>query len=77
MLTIKNLKLLIEYLPDDAEVVAYEGEGTGLRVMYGGFYGWIETGCDDDTECNPGKHSVAELLEYVEKGVPGSAGRRR
>jgi hypothetical protein len=62
MLTIKRLKELIADLPDDAGVVAYEGEGIGLRVVHRDKYGWINTGehdeiCEDDS----GEHDLAEF----------------
>jgi len=61
MLTIKKLKELIADLPDDAGVVAYEGEGCGLRVIKGDTFGWIETGWDDESECD---HSEHELRDF-------------
>lgn len=50
MITAKRLRELLEQVPDDAALIAYEGEGIGLRVFRGDLSGWIETGYDDD-EC--------------------------
>lgn len=33
MITVKELKQLLEKLPDHAEVYAYEGEATGINVI--------------------------------------------
>lgn len=48
MITAKRLRELLEQLPDDAGLVAYEGEGIGLRVVKGDLFGWIDTGYDDE-----------------------------
>lgn len=32
MITVKTLKNLLEHLPDDARLMAYEGEGIGVIV---------------------------------------------
>jgi hypothetical protein len=66
MLTIKRLKELIAHLPDDAGVVAYEGEGIGLCVVHEGKHGWINTGehdeiCEDDSA----EHDLTEFKQPV------------
>jgi len=64
MLLIKDLKKLIEKLTDDASAVAYEGEGCcGLWVEHHGCYGWIETGFDDEAECDHKEHDLSEIIE--------------
>lgn len=50
MITAKRLRELLEQVPDDAGLAAYEGEGIGLHIVKGELCGWIETGYDDD-EC--------------------------
>jgi hypothetical protein len=66
MLTIKRLKELIAELPDGAGVVAYEGEGIGLRVVHKGKYGWINTGEDDEIcEDDSGEHALTEFTQPV------------
>ena len=50
MITIGKLKKLISSLPDDAEVIAYEGEDTGLTVtMKDGSHKFIRA-CDTSEE---------------------------
>jgi len=68
MLSIKKLKKLIENLPDEAQVNAYEGEGCGLRINLGEKSGWIETGFDD-TESNDKRHELEEFKEIKIKLV--------
>jgi len=41
MIKVKTLKKLLDELPDDAEINAYEGEDTGLSIEYKGNYAWI------------------------------------
>lgn len=42
MITAKNLKKLLEVVPDDAKIHAYEGEDTGLCInMADGSFQWI------------------------------------
>ena len=60
MLTIKRLKKLIENLPDEGQVNAYEGEGCGLRINLDKKSGWIETGFDD-ADCNEKRHDLGEF----------------
>lgn len=56
MITAKRLRELLEQVPDDAGLVAYEGESIGLRVVKDDLlFGWIETGwsdevCKDDSD---------------------------
>ncbi len=61
MLLIKKLKELINDLPDDAGIIAYEGEGIGLRVVKGDVFGWIETGHSDEEECSHIHHDLSEF----------------
>jgi len=69
MLTIKNLKKLIQNLPDDIRVTAYEGEDCGLQVFTNTGVldtdktGWIETGYSPEEECNPKKHDLKKFEE--------------
>lgn len=46
MIKVGTLKRLLEMLPNEAEVTAYEGEGIGLSIREKGGRrsGWIETG---------------------------------
>lgn len=62
MLTIKKLKKLIENLPDEAYVNAYEGEASGLQVSFNKKSGWIETGFTDE-ECPDKKHELEEFID--------------
>jgi hypothetical protein len=66
MLTILKLKKLIENLPDEAYVNAYEGESCGLQVSFNGKEGWIETGFGDD-ECNDKKHNLNDIEIKLKK----------
>jgi len=69
MLTIKDLKILIDPLPDEAEVNAYEGEGIGLNVWHGKRHGWIETGHDEHPA--DGKfHDLSEFTTHLEGWLP-------
>ena len=61
MIKAKDLKRLISMIPDDANCIAYEGEGCGLRILYEGRFGWIETGWGDDKECDHGKHEIDSI----------------
>jgi hypothetical protein len=46
----KTLKTMLQKVPDDAKIYAYEGESTGLGVcMPDGTFEWI-TAYDSDTE---------------------------
>lgn len=59
MLKILRLKELLRDLPDDAGVIAYEGEGIGLCVIKGDAFGWIETGYSLDVECDEHLHDLS------------------
>lgn len=50
MITVKTLKQLIENLPDNAEVYAYEGEDTGFVILKGKKYWFIRATESRDTE---------------------------
>lgn len=50
MIKVKKLRELLSRLPDEACAVAYEGEGVGLRIIYGDKFGWIATGPSDDID---------------------------
>ena len=56
MITVKELKKILNDYPDDATAIAYEGEQTGIAINYGNKSGWIETGTDQDTPVDPEKH---------------------
>ena len=62
MITVKELKSLLENIPDDTMVSAYEGESTGLNLTYGDAIGWIEATPEDEPD-NPNKHSLSELIK--------------
>lgn len=61
MLTVKRLKELLTDLPDDATVLAYEGEGIGLIITYGQITGWIDTSPFDDEPVDESLHDLGEL----------------
>lgn len=64
MITTKRLRELLRKLPDDAALVAYEGEGVGLRVIKGDLSGWIETGYSDDVCMDDSiGHDLAEFSD--------------
>ena len=48
MITIKQLKEMLQNFPDEAEVSAYEGEDIGLSIQLGEKYGWIRTGIPEE-----------------------------
>jgi hypothetical protein len=48
MISVKRLRELLANVPDEAIVIAYEGEGCGLRVVHGKNSGWINTGWSDE-----------------------------
>lgn len=62
MITGKRLKELVAQIPDDARVIAYEGEGVGLVICDDrGPSGWIETGADRLIPANEAKHDLSEF----------------
>lgn len=67
MITVKRLKELLTQLPDDAAVVACEGEGIGLRVYHNGKFdweskfGWIEAGPDEYVLEEEWRHDLSEF----------------
>ena len=69
MITAKRLRELLERLPDDAALVAYEGEGIGLRVFRGyrgsaeRLSGWIETGHDERGEVLDSEHDLTDFTK--------------
>lgn len=64
MITAKRLRELLQKLPDDAALVAYEGEGIGLRVIKGDLSGWIETGWSDEVcKDDSSKHDLTEFSD--------------
>ena len=68
MITVKQLIEILETLPPDATLVAYEGEGCGLIINYREHYGWIETGWTTEKEADPAEHDVAHLQRfYIEE----------
>lgn len=42
MISVKRLKELLEQVPDDAKVNAYEGETTGISITKGKRHWWID-----------------------------------
>lgn len=69
MIKVGTLKRLLEMLPNEAEVTAYEGEGIGLNIREkGGRSGWIETGPwnswdheEVDVEAKESEHDLKEF----------------
>ena len=52
MITVKTLKKLLEKIPDDAKVNAYEGEDVGFSIETNNQSWWIranEDECKEDT----------------------------
>lgn len=64
MITVKTARELLAQLPDDAQLTAYEGEGTGISVRWHGRYGWIETG-DGHREVEPDRHDLREFKKKL------------
>lgn len=63
MITAKRLRELLEQVPDDAGLTAYEGEGIGLRVVKGELFGWIQTGPKDDVcEDDSSEHDLTAFV---------------
>ena len=51
MITAKNLKKVLENVPDDAKIYAYEGESTGIVVIYNNEeFLFINASSDDDED---------------------------
>lgn len=65
MITVKKLKELLDKLPDDARLIAYEGEGVGLRVISvdDDNAGWIETGYQENHCSKDWEHDIKEFLK--------------
>ena len=66
MITAKRLRELLEQVPDEAGLIAYEGEGVGLCVLFGESSGWIETGdsedcCEDDSN----QHDLVQFRKEI------------
>lgn len=62
MITGKRLKELVAQIPDDARVIAYEGEGVGIVIQTDdGRSGWIETGEKRDIPADESKHDLSEF----------------
>lgn len=67
MIKVGTLKRLLEKLPDDAEITAYEGEGIGLNIKaVDGRTGWIETnpwnsGDGEEAEVREDEHDLKEF----------------
>jgi len=60
MITVKQLQAIMDVLPDDAELVAFEGEGSGIGVWSDGLEGYIETGPDGEP-CDPQFHDLKDF----------------
>lgn len=58
MITVKQLKELLEQVPDDAKIIAYENE---LSVFRGELFGRIEAGADSDSD----EHDLAAFIALV------------
>jgi len=72
VITVKQLKGILESLPDEATLVAYEGvEGIGLTVDYHGKEGWIDTG-HEETPCDQKYHELQEFSVALEYWSPES-----
>ena len=52
MITAKNLKKILKDVPDDAKIYAYEGESTGIVVIYDEEFLFINASSDDDEDVN-------------------------
>ena len=50
MITVKELKKLLENIPDDAVVSAYEGEDIGFNISTDKAYWWIRANPDDEPD---------------------------
>lgn len=64
MITVKQLKVILDSLPDNATLVSIEGKHSGLIVVSGdrAKVGWIETGSVDNFK--PIEYSDHELEEF-------------
>jgi len=67
MLPVKELKRLLENIPDEALVVAYEGEVTGISIDYGEINGFINTG---GTNWEPGEHRLDQFTVTIRDQPP-------
>lgn len=61
MITAGRLRELLSHVPAKAKIIAYEGEGIGLRVLDGERSGWIETNGDDDTPADETRHDLSDF----------------
>ena len=50
MITVKELKRLLEFIPDDAQIHAYEGESVGLAIELGDKEWWINSSPRDEQD---------------------------
>lgn len=61
MITVARLKELIAGVPDDAQVIGYEGEECGISIERGEREWWfIKTGDTSDPVDEPIEHHVPE-----------------
>lgn len=60
-LNVKRLRELLDRIPDEADVVAYEGEGVGLVIRSGEKTAWIETGERHDIVANETAHDLSDF----------------
>ena len=50
MITVKELKRLLAFIPDDAQIHAYEGESVGLAIELGDKEWWINSSSRDEQD---------------------------
>ena len=50
MITVKELKRLLAFVPDNAQIHAYEGESVGLSVELDDDYWWINASSHDEED---------------------------
>ena len=70
MITVKRLKKLLEEVPDDAMLWAYEGEDTGISVCYNGKkYWWIRAEKWDDITIDSFVDGFVDDQIYIDTGT--------
>jgi hypothetical protein len=70
MIKVKELKVLLSHIPDDADIWAWEGENIGLAILYEtlleGYIieGFIHTG-GAETPSFQSRHELEELKSVI------------
>ncbi len=75
MITVKQLRDILDKLPDKAKLMAYTGihksnyagNYTGLSVKYKDVYGWIETGWTHDDKREKSRDDISDIETRVMK----------